>query len=858
MRTCYKKLLSIRLFGLFISALWVLIVTVPMAFAYTPKAGSPLANRVHPRLLITPNSIPALRNAIATHYKSEFQDYVNWAAAPKVSDDSQIGEAGHDPLRSTIVHQAFIYALGQVPGISYPISTDAYARLAIDKLISNLNNGDSLAYVAALAYDWTYNAMTTTERAQIANLMLNRPISHKVVVHSLASPNFTPTELFSSRYYESFYAWYLGLALWGDGLVDTAADLAVDSFFNVMLNNGYLDAANFVSGHSGGFAEWVGYSSWHPRTHYVLVSGWHTATGENYVAGKGVGKINGNAMKSQAEFLHYAVDPHPYFGNEYTYVRMGGSETTDTSMNHRSMREQLYFLPRNFAEAGLSKEAGLVRYFIEKYKVAWPTYEHFYLWSFLGVPKAYPAVDPGTLNLPLWRWSKNMGTFFARTGFNSQADAVFHVNDGHFRFEGHSGPEDDPGFGLTKFGTLVNTREVAHRGYGNLDDYPGARQRNIVYFEGDHTKTFVSMNSPTHVAQAELGTSDKDNGGIEQITVKDGDFYHVRVDRTRTFNDNVKHTREYVWVPGKNSAVDSDFLVVYDRTQAPSTPHWIYHVPWLPNATNHSSTQDLTTGSGLTDRIGTAYIGSNIIVKELNSLGDEKDNDHGTADFTGGAGAHGVAFSKTLLPKTARVEVTRIAQFDNDVLNRQHHLAIKSNRWQVDVIPTQTNADQRFLHVFETADANLKTAMAATSLLEGGSQLQGAWIQRASSNHPNFVILFNKEAGPQTGTLTYTITGTGTVHHIVTGLQASTSYQIKELNGSTQDKTTEPGVSLWDYKGVATNTPTGTLFFQSTISGTQTYTLVPNGAVQDTTPPQTPSNLIISQLFDQGWLNAMN
>lgn len=853
MRTRYNKLSSNHLLNILLSGLFALILIVPDVLAYTPIPGSPLANRVHPRLLITPTSIPSLRNEISLQFKSEFQNYVNWAVEGEGRTDATnvLSVSVHFPLRATLVHQAFVYALGEVPGITYPMPLQNYARVAIDTLIDRLNAGDELSYAAALTYDWTYNAMTDSERSLIAGMMVNRAINSKGPSQTMANPQVSPTqiELFSSKYSEGMYAWYLGLAFWGDGLIDAEADKAVDTFFDHMLNYGYLDGQNFVAGQEGGWSEWSGgYAMDHPLMHYLNINGWRTATDENYVANQGMGKISGNAIKHFAAFLHYTVDPHKYFGTTDNFIRMGAADAGDGAVS--GLRWQLHFMPRMLAEAGLSNEVGLIQNFTNTYNVPWMKHRYSDIWGFLGATPGIQSKDPVTLGFPYSKWSKNLGLFYARSGFNSAADGVFHVNHGHFLFAGHAGADDDYGFALHKFGTLVNTRMVAKRSYGNLDAYPGAEKDNIVRFEGGHGKSYTTIERPDDLQKAATGLGNYDKGGVEQLSVKNGVFYHVRANRTREFIDGAEHTREYVWLPGANPAADSDFLVVYDRTKAPSKPHWIYHVPWLPSATNHSSTADLTTGSGLTDRIGTAYTGSNITIKELNGIGGEKDNNGGTKDFTGGAGTHGVAFSKTLLPKTARIEVTRVAQFDSDVIKRQGALAIISHRWQVDVIPTTSTTDHRFLHVFETADANLKSTMTPTALIEVGSQLQGTWITRESSNHPNYVVLFNKGNGPLTDTFSYTVTGNGQVKHVISGLKADTSYQVKDLvNGSTQNITTESQVSLWDYKGLASNTKTGTIYFESTISGTHTFTLIPQGAVQDTTPPSSPINLMISQLL---------
>ena len=838
-----KKRLS-EWFKIFVFIL--LSVNMPLSiWAFTPQPGSPLANHTHPRLHITQQDIPQIRSVLSTEYQNEYQDYVNSAYNYDDNDSHNIiSEAGHDPLRAGMVHQAFIAAIGPVPNINYSISIQDYANRAITSLINRLNAGQTLSYVAALTYDWTYNYMTNSQRTTIANLMLNRRITHKVFNHSIAQPQIIPEQMFSSKYYEGCYAWYIALAFWGDGLIDAEADAALDTFDDIMLNFGYLDAENFVADDAGGWSEWIGYSSWHPRTHFLLVDGWRTATGEDYVL---QGTL-GNAIKNYPKFMIYQLDPHKYYNSFFTYIRMGDAQTTDASLKHRSMREQLYVLPRMLDKSGLSSEAGLISYIINHFVVLWPGYEEQYLWPFLGLARAVPAKTPEELNFKKSLWSKNLGVFTARTGFSSPADGVFTITSGHFRFEGHSGPEDRLGFGLAKFGTLVNTRNVSHRGYGNLDNYPGAYKENLVFFEGDHRIERSSIDIPGELEDAETGQGNYDHGGIEQVTQKENQFYQVRINMNRVLESGVSHTREYVWLPGTNPIQDSDFLVVYDRCVAPTKPHWIYHVPWKPIVSNYTSWQDISTGSGQNDRIGSAYLGSNIVIKELNGIGGEKDNDGGTANYTGGAGAHGVAFCRTILPSNMRAEVTRVASFDNDVLNRQGELAIKSHRWQIDVMPEDQGMNQYFLHVFQTADSVNVSSMTNTSLIEVGAVMQGVWIERENNNRPNYAVLFNKVHQINNNGITYTVNGNGIVKNIIVGLKPFTNYDIKDTSSggtTTMSKYTESDLQLWDYKGVTNNLAIGVLFFENNISGVHSIHIEESGN-QNVTPPGPPTGLHIN------------
>ncbi len=815
----------------FAAKLLFLLSLPALALGFTPQPDSPLANHSHPRLHLTQKNLPAFRQELGKYFNKEYQQLVTWAANEDVdSKGNTISDSRHNPLRALLVNQAFIAAIGKVDGIGYPIPLEAYAERAISRLIDQLKDGETLSYAAALTYDWTFNFMTVAQRQEIANMMLERNISNKAIDHSIANPVFTPDQLFSSKYFEGCYAWYIALAFWGDGFIDKQADRAVDTFYDIMLNYGYLDAQNFVADGAGGWAEWIGYSSWHPRTHLLLVDGWRTATGEDFISKNTLD--DGNAIKNYPTFISYAVDPFEYANKFYTYLRMGDAETSETSLEHGSMREQFFTLTGILSRSGLMGQAGLVKRVIKKYKAGWPDKDLPSLWFFLGMEGSVPAKSPEELNFKKSMWSRNLGVFIARTGFENQADGVFFVTASHFLYDGHDGPDDRIGFGLVKYGALVNTREVAHRGYGNLEDYPGAHRENSVFFEGDHRLHHKMLNNPSDLKQASNERRNFDQGGIEQVTSLDNAFFHVRVNFDRQLDSTVSHTREYVWLPGNNPSTDSDFLVVYDRCKAPSRPHWIYHVPWKPSVTNFKSSENITTGRGTKDRLGEGFTGKSMVIKSLNGTGGEKDSDGGKQDFTAGLGAHGVCFSRTLLPATARVEISRVASLDKQVLKRQHHLAIKSHRWQIDIMPVENSREQRFLNIFQTADANTTSSMAQCSAIDAGSSLQGVWIASEAKDRPNIAVLFNKQYELIRGAIRYSVNGIGKVRHVIVGLRPEFSYDIK-IDGPSGakilHKKPETDVRLWDYKGIQENKESGVLYFESEIGGLTTIDITPAG-----------------------------
>jgi hypothetical protein len=780
-----------------------------------PQPGSPMARRVHPRLHLTPENLPLVREKLSSpQYRTQYQEYVNWAAAGNDSAASNVlpGANEYSYLEPLMIQQAYIAAVGTVPGITYPIPIEQFARRAIDRYLQRLRTTtEQTAHAGPLVYDWTFSFMTEAERAEAATAMATRGIVKRadaVVVYSMTNPEGSPKQLFSSGYFSSMFAWYVGLAFWGDGYIDEAAANAVNSFNTVMLNYGYLDGQNFVAGNEGGWSEWIGYARHHPRMHMVFMDGLKTAAGINYVANEGT--VPGNALKSFASFLHYAVDPHKYYDKYFSYIKVGDSGPVSLGdAGDQGTREQMSILPGLLQNSGLPTEAGLVRHFVSSYEVPWPRYETSYNFGFLGISPTITPVSPEQTKLPKSRWCRNLGAFFARTGFNSRADTVFHVVDSQFQYSGHTGAWGVPTFGLSKFGELLGLRDGATKDTDNLSDYLGGVRENTLLFEGLKPKNPTKIEGAKQLQEAIAGKPNYNLGGIEQVTAKDGAFYHVRVDRSRMWITGMHHSREYVWIPGQNSTTDSDFLVVYDRsTSASNKPRWICHVPWKPDVDGYLSTMDLATGTNLTDRIGTAYIGaSNVVVKEFNSRlegvgeGDEK--------------AHGALFCKTLLPSEVRLEATRVAT-----------LRTNKHDWQVEVLPVGTEANQRFLHVFETADANVKTNMVAASTILAGD-MQGAWIEKERADRKNYAVLFNQSTGVNTNTIVYSINGNGSTRHVITGIAAG-SYRILEDGSSLLTRSTETDVSLWDYRGTATNIMTGTLCFDTTTSGEHTYTVVVN------------------------------
>ncbi len=144
---------------LFLQSAWCQISTN----AFIPSPGSPLAKRSHPRLHITQETIPVVKQAIATHYLAQYQRYVDWAYT-HADDDVSLGHLSAWFMRPVMIHQAFIGALGEVPGVIYPVPPQTFGRRAINRLLFLLRTSDGeVGWVPALVYDWAYEYLTPSE-----------------------------------------------------------------------------------------------------------------------------------------------------------------------------------------------------------------------------------------------------------------------------------------------------------------------------------------------------------------------------------------------------------------------------------------------------------------------------------------------------------------------------------------------------------------------------------------------------------------------------------------------------------------------------------------------------------------------
>lgn len=154
-----------------------------------PPAGSPLARGVHPRLFFEASEIPALRNRIAKHYRSEFQDFIGL-----LNDPSRLSRRQQriEPFWGSM-NYAFVAALDpramRELGFSFDPSLDTaeeYCARAMTYVHARLpemaagrgNQGHSALatgyptasyFPVAATYDWCYAHLSDADRKAVVD-----------------------------------------------------------------------------------------------------------------------------------------------------------------------------------------------------------------------------------------------------------------------------------------------------------------------------------------------------------------------------------------------------------------------------------------------------------------------------------------------------------------------------------------------------------------------------------------------------------------------------------------------------------------------------------------------------------------
>src|SRR3989338_3411056 len=249
---CKMKEMMILVFAVLV----VVIISSSFGLAYTPPADSPLAKGEHPRLHITPATLPALRQKGMTDYKDEYQQFIRWVASNFDNDFAYNGNSDIIPDYHALI---CLLNIPESTNLDYGKRTDGADRIvddycngamrimlrAIDAEPLGMGGWDSERdywndgswNAMARAYDWVWHHQRMSEdddgdgmsnKREIALWLLSE--GNRMLTERCCIRNGDIRTLWSSFALGAHRPWMMGLALYGDGINDEEA-LQLIGFF---------------------------------------------------------------------------------------------------------------------------------------------------------------------------------------------------------------------------------------------------------------------------------------------------------------------------------------------------------------------------------------------------------------------------------------------------------------------------------------------------------------------------------------------------------------------------------------------------------------------------------------------------
>lgn len=720
---------------------WILVVTVAVSIpvaaeAHDPPAGSPLANREHPRLWMTQASLSGLRTKIATTRLTDYADFVYQVDKDFTMPDGEVGSEYH------AVRAAFLYVIGPIPGVSYARPMGDYLSQAKARLLYmttvQTNNLASRYSASGLTYDWLHSQLTPAERTAVVNglkLMDSQMAGYK-------NPwDDRSTELIQARI-------LAGLAFWGDGIDDAAADAMVNAYATHVLSGGLLDAGNMI-GDDGACSEGIDYCTKGSDQSQVMnilriLEAWRTANGlsrDDVYSGS-----RAAVLRYFPQYFLYLIRPHAVpkaglpGGHEWVLYKTHFSEAYYPAAGTNQGAAILAGL-RLFKDIDPAM-ASLAQWLLaNRVGPVSPKHDNVVLSSFVLAEDVTPR-SPSELGLPLTKTFRGLGWTVMRTGWDSLSDTMVTFIASPWMRSFNSNFNNNS-FTIDFRGPLaLNSGFRTHHSYANStwaantlifpdSSYPDGSTTFPDKFDfGGQRRSFSkAVTSSTMLVPGSM----YDLGGTKRAQAANPsaglDFDYIFGDATRAYNgpenndgrnNTVKlFTRQLVYFR-RTSPAEPDRIVVYDRAETTDPKfqkRWLLHVPGVPDV----------DGVETFVRDGKwSYSGASLVTA-TNTM----------------SGSSGRLYSRTLLP--AQRTIVKIGgpghEFEdpygaNDATNFNPSDPLQAQytgTHRIEVIPAVASTFDTFLHVLEVTEPSA-AGMTETAIMASGATVTAMRIgQRAVS-----------------------------------------------------------------------------------------------------------------------------
>jgi hypothetical protein len=814
------------------------VLCLPFLLATRPvaeikNAPTPVVRADHPRLFMTTEELPALRDRIAKYYRSEFQAFIdllddtralnrrvrrietNWGgfnfafiAALDPEEMARRGFRFDAPLNNARAYcdRAMAYTRQLLPAVS----------MAEGQTGGALSTGFPVPkYLSVITtYDWCYPHLQDADRRAIVDAYVSA-YTRKYEGQNYLTMRVQGRDMLANDPASNDVEDVIGIVgFHGDSYPDSALQSAMLNAFKSVWLDRYLAEVNYFYGPGTGWHEGSGgYFSRAFVTLSIPFAMFGPALGVDYIA-------TTPFFSQYPVFVEANTRPHSLL-EQPAYDRWGTISEGISGPNCKNL----------MLNAGMLRRAGHPYAALAKWSIQNTARdcdlvmtEHGGVWSnavlywFLFGDREVEPRSATVMEIPNAA-EFGLGQHVMRSGYtSSDSQVIFYAQE--LTMYGHDTPEYGT-FSLHKFGNLIlqagNTKSgegVLARGpdkgavFENLVSlHKGASDPGLGFTGGRKTDPFFGARGIKRIGKAGTVMAETLNGrGFDYIGYENSPMW---TPSTATVSQ-----REFVFLHG---APDKEFVVVLDRFKAtnPDTDEKIWKI-WVP------AQPEFVNGRTSTPRPGLWQSNDSDTIRMTNEFDGLAGKEFKSAP------THGRFLMKTLLPEKAEIKFLggpgmEFQSGDGDGSTPWGTPAITQAEreylgWgRIEVHPPVRQAYDVFLNVIQFGDANTLAAMSPVSRVDSvGEVSTGAHIADADNQ---WVVMAARTASTQyeLRESTYTFKPVAArSKHLLVNMARATAFHVKvstngpdakieissaPVAGSTPVRSNDQGVLLFEVSG---------------------------------------------------------